>query len=400
MNSVKRWFISNDICPHCAPHSLNHSLTKYIVRASSFFYPFPDAIPKYSFGRLRNIWRLCADWCADTLTRLLLFLRVAKANPIENVQNILTPHMRLIANECTRRRLPLFMVSIFGAPTPRFFIVTNNSKRFFDELPIPNGRERHPFADKAYVREVLLKYAIPIARGAVLKHFRDTYTYLYVRYTFPLVVKPRYGSLSRHTTLNIHSTEELRSAVAIAQEIDSNFIVEEQVPGNVFRAVLINGKFVACARREPHYLIGDGIHTVKELANTIHTSGTLLSSLTLSEMIPKKGDKIYIETKMTGGHKPVIHDVTDDVHEDIRRLLGRVVTVFSAKLIGIDFIAEDVTLPYTKQHFAVLEVNGMPHIALHDNPMTGKSRTVAGPLLDAFLDDTEDSRDYLNNRVL
>lgn len=277
------------------------------------------------------------------------------------------------------------MVSIFGAPTPRFFIVTNNSKRFFDELPIPNGRERHPFADKAYVRDVLLKHALPVARGAVLKHFRDAYTYLYVRYAFPLVVKPRYGSLSRHITLNIHSAEELHSAIAIAQEIDSNFIVEEQVPGNVFRALLINGKFVACARREPQYLIGDGIHTVKELADTVHASGTLLSSHALSEIIPKMGEKTYVETKMTGGHKPVIHDVTDDVHEDICWLLGRVATIFSAKLIGIDFIAEDVTLPYKKQSFAVLEVNGMPHIALHDNPMTGKSRTVAGPLLDAFL---------------
>ena len=394
MNSVKRLFISNEICPHCAPHSLNHSFTKYIVRVSSFFFPSPDAIPKYSFGRLRNVWRLCADWCADTITRLLLFLRIAKANPIENVQNILTPHMRLIANECSRRRLPLFMVSIFGAPTPRFFITTNNSKRFFDELPIPNGRERHPFADKAYVREVLLRHAIPMARGAVLKHFRHAYTYLYVRYTFPLVVKPRYGSLSRHTTLNIHSTEELRSAIAVAQEIDSNFIVEEQVPGNVFRAVLINGKFVACVRREAKHLIGDGIHTVKELAHTVHASGTLLSSRALFEIIPKSGEKIYIETKMTGGHKPVIHDVTDDVHEDIRWLLGRVVTIFAAKLIGIDFIAEDITLPYTKQSFAILEVNGMPHIALHDNPTTGKSRIVAGPLLDAFLDDNRASESH------
>lgn len=384
MDSVKRWFI-NETCPHCAPHRSNHLLTKYVVRVSSFFFPSPDAIPKYSFGTLRNIWRLCADWCADTITRLLLFLRIAKANPVENVQHILTPHMRLIANECSRRRLPLFMVSICGAPTPRFFIVTNNSRRFFDGLPIPNGREKHPFADKAYVREVLLKHAIPMARGAVLKQFRHAYKYLHVRYTFPLVVKPRYGSLSRHITLNIHSTEELRSAIAIAQEIDSNFIVEEQVPGNVFRAVLINGEFVACARREPHYLIGDGIHTVKELAHTVHTSGTLLSSHTLSEMIPKRGEKTYIETKMTGGHKPVIHNVTDDVHEDIRWLLGRVAAIFSAKFIGIDFIAEGVTLPHTKQPFAILEVNGMPHIALHDSPVTGRSRTVAGPLLDAFL---------------
>ncbi len=386
MKSVKRWVVSDGICPHCAPHSSNHFLIKYVVRVSSFFFPFPAAIPRYSLGRLRNIWRLCADRCLDTITRLLLFFRIAKANPIENVKNILTPHMCLIADECSLRGLSLFMITIFGAPTSRFFIVTDNSKRFFDELPIPHGREKHPFADKAYVREVLLKHAIPVARGAVLKHFRHAYKYLNVRYTFPLVVKPRYGSLSRHITLNIRSTEEFRSAIAIAQEIDSNFVVEEQVSGNVFRAVLINGKFIACARREPRYLIGDGIRTVKELAGMENASSTLLVSRTVSEAIPKKGEKVYIETKMTGGHKPVIHDVTDGVHEDIRGLVERVASIFSAKLIGIDFIAQDIALSYTKQPFVVLEVNGMPHIALHDNPTTGKSRAVAGPLLDAFLD--------------
>lgn len=293
--------------------------------------------------------------------------------------------MRLIADECERRGLPLFMVSICGAPTPRFFIDTDTAKRFFDELPIPHGREKHPFADKAYVREVLSVHAIPIARGAVLKRFRHAHESLHVRYTFPLVVKPRYGSLSRHITLNIHSIEELRSAIGIAQEIDSNFIVEEHMSGNVFRAVLINGKFVACVRREPRHVIGDGIRTVRELANSSHASGVPLSPLASSDSIPKRGEKVYIETKMTGGHNPVIHDVTDDVHEDVRGLLERVAAIFSAKLIGVDFIAEDVASSHTKQPFAVLEVNGMPHIALHDKPTTGKSRPVAGLLLDAFL---------------
>lgn len=45
------WFITNEICPHCAPHGSNHFLTKYVVRISSSLFPFPDAIPKYSFGR-------------------------------------------------------------------------------------------------------------------------------------------------------------------------------------------------------------------------------------------------------------------------------------------------------------------------------------------------------------
>ena len=386
MTIVKRWFGDNEACPHCAPHQSAHYLfTKYIIRVSSFLFPFPDAIPKYRFGRLRGVWGLCANWCADTLTSTLLFLGIAKADPVANFKSILKPHTLLIAHECARRGLPLFIISIFGSPTPRFFIVDHGKRIFFDELPIPQAGEKHPFVDKAYVREVLLEHNIPVARGATLKSFKQACELLHKKYSFPLVVKPRYGSLSRHNTLAIQSIEELRRAIEIAQEIESNFIVEEQVPGNVYRAVLIGQKLIACARREPKHLIGDGVHTIEELAKTSKISFTLPASNVSPKTVLAKGEKIYIEEKMTAAHKPLIHDVTDDVHADIRSLLERISSIFSTKLIGIDFVAEDITLPPAKQSFAVLELNSMPHIALHNDPATGKSRDIAGPLLDTFL---------------
>ena len=384
--STSRWFGDTETCPHCAPHQSAHYLfTKYIVRASSFLFPFPDAIPKYRFGRSRRVWELCANWCADVLTNILLFLGIAKADPVANFKSILKPHTLLIAHECARRGLPLFIISVFARPTPRFFIAAHDKRVFFDELPIPQAGEKHPFVDKAYVREVLLEHNIPVARGATLKSFKQAFELLDKEYSFPLVVKPRYGSLSRHNTLAIQSIDELQRAIAIAQEIESNFIVEEQVPGNVCRAILISQKLIACARREARHLIGDGIHTIEELAKTSEISFTLSACNVSPKTVLAKGEKIYIEEKMTAAHKPLIHDVTDNVHADVRSLLERISVIFSTKLIGIDFVAEDVTLPPAKQFFAVLELNSMPHIALHDNPATGQSRDIAGPLLDTFL---------------
>lgn len=166
------------------------------------------------------------------------------------------------------------------------------------------------------------------------------------------------------------------------------FIVEEQVPGSVHRAVLIGQRLVACARREPRHLIGDDVHSIEELAKTTKISDAAFIKITshiLPDTVPMRGEKVYVEEKMTAGHKPVIHDVTDNVHVDIRSLLERIGTIFSTKLIGVDFIVEDITLSNAKQSFAVLELNSMPHIALHNNPATGESRDIAGPLLDAFL---------------
>lgn len=188
MNLFKRLFDNSKICPHYAPHEpAHHLLTKYIICISCFLFPFPDDIPKYHLGRLRGIWESCASWCADVLTRALLFFGIVKAEPVKNFQDILKPHTCLIANECSKRRLPLFIISIFGKPTPRFFIVANGKRLFFDELPIPKGREKHPFVDKAYVREVLLKYSIPVARGALINSFHRACEYLHTQYEFPLV---------------------------------------------------------------------------------------------------------------------------------------------------------------------------------------------------------------------
>jgi cyanophycin synthetase len=44
-------------------------------------------------------------------------------------------------------------------------------------------------------------------------------------------------------------------------------MVERFVPGHDFRLLVVGNKLVAAARRDPPHVIGDGVHTVRELVD-------------------------------------------------------------------------------------------------------------------------------------
>ena len=44
-------------------------------------------------------------------------------------------------------------------------------------------------------------------------------------------------------------------------------MVEKFLPGNDFRLLVVGDKLVAAARRDPPQVIGDGMHTMRELVD-------------------------------------------------------------------------------------------------------------------------------------
>ena len=48
-------------------------------------------------------------------------------------------------------------------------------------------------------------------------------------------------------------------------------IVERYIPGNDFRLLVVGNTLVAAARRDPPQVIGDGVHTVRELVEQVNS---------------------------------------------------------------------------------------------------------------------------------
>ncbi|MBC8830299.1 bifunctional glutamate--cysteine ligase GshA/glutathione synthetase GshB, partial [Escherichia coli] len=70
---------------------------------------------------------------------------------------------------------------------------------------------------------------------------------------------------------NKFTLEDYQEALNIAFSYDSSVIIEEFIPGDEFRFLVINDKVEAVLKRVPANVTGDGIHTVRELVEEKNT---------------------------------------------------------------------------------------------------------------------------------
>ncbi|MDR3548836.1 MAG: hypothetical protein P4M11_11325 [Candidatus Pacebacteria bacterium] len=217
----------------------------------------------------------------------------------------------------------------------------------------------------------------------------------------PVIVKPRSGSGSRHTVLHIKDEKELLRAFGVAKQVSPVVVVEEELIGPVYRATVVDGKFVAAIRRDPPHVVGDGSHTVLQLVEEANEhparSGPYFSRIQLNEKadeelvwqgytldsVPEKGAFVYFHQKVNWSIGGTTADVTDDVHPDNRALFERAARLLHAPVTGIDFIIKDISHSWKDEpRCGILECNSMPFFDNHHLPFEGKPRNVAAAIWD------------------
>lgn len=398
--------ISKKQCPDCEPAQVNH----FVMRASSYLglvmkpllrpfdYLMRVALPPRSFS-----W---FDMVAPRVLRTLAFLRIGRLDP--QISKDDSDRTRCLWEEARRRGIKMVMFRL--GPIKDFFIATHAGKTIcFDGLPRPAGPEAESLYwmdNKPMMRKHFSKAGIPVANGApafgecrALEVFRSLKK--------PVIVKPYSGSRSRHTTIHIETEQEFLKAFRSAKVLSPLALIEEELVGMVHRGTLINGKLVAVIRREPPHVVGDGKHTVRELVatenkNERRQSGTfhkiavgteaeeeLIRQKLLWESVPKKGGLVTLNQKVSRGIGASTTDLTDETHEENRRLLEKIGALLKDPLVGVDFIMQDVRAPWQSQARAgVIECNSLPFIDLHHYPLFGKPRNVAGALWDIIFPPT------------
>ena len=78
-------------------------------------------------------------------------------------------------------------------------------------------------------------------------------------------MKPRDGNQGRGVGVNLVGREQIEAAYAVAAEISGEVFVERYIPGGDYRMLVVGDKLVAAARRDPPTVIGDGLHSIREL---------------------------------------------------------------------------------------------------------------------------------------
>jgi len=331
------------------------------------------------------------------LTSLLSFLRLGYFTSVGiNKRENVRLRALVIVDEAVKRGYVINVFKFLHKPTEIFRLDTNRTSLFFHTFPPTENIDTSyiDFDDKHIFKSFLKSYNFPHLQGKVVASTRAALRAGH-EIGFPLVVKPRHGSLSRHTTVNIRDDGELIKAIKIVQMIAKEFIVERYISGGVYRVVVVRNKMVACALREAPYVVGDGVCNIKDLvrirninypSHPIKITPKIISFLRKEgkdiSTVPMKGEYVYLNDKVVLAGGACVRDVTDLIHSDNVDLLEKVSSKLKTGLVGFDIITEDISLPYHKLPFAIIEANSAPYIDMHHFPDSGKGRNIAAPIID------------------
>lgn len=212
---------------------------------------------------------------------------------------------------------------------------------------------------------------------------------------YPVVVKPRHGNKGEGVGANLADRKAVREAYAEASKIEQAVVVEQYVPGDDYRLLVINSRFVAALKRIPARVIGDGRHTIAELMRIINRrerrDGLYLYPLEVDsevkrllaeqnfqlESIPEKRQTVWLRNAANVSRGGTIEDVTDLVHPDNRAAAVTAAEACLLDVAGIDFKSPDITRSWRDGYGRIIEINAGPGGDLHMQPTVGSPREVS-----------------------
>jgi cyanophycin synthetase len=266
--------------------------------------------------------------------------------------------------------------------------------------------------DKQLTKYLLHAVGVPVPEGRPVADAEDAWRAA-EELGPPVVVKPQFGNHGRGVATNLTTREQVFQAYAAASAESSHIVVERYAPGSDYRLLVIGGKLVAAALREPAHVIGDGRRAVTELVAEVNKDprrsdghATVLSFIKLDavglavlaeqgytpESVPPAGVRVLIRRNgnlSTGG---TATDVTDRVHPETAAQAVAAARVIGLDIAGVDVVAEDIGRPLAAQRGAVVEVNAGPGLRMHLEPSAGKPRPVGEAIVASLFPDGQTGR--------
>ncbi|MHA7664346.1 N-acetylglutaminylglutamine synthetase [Mycolicibacterium sp. HS_4_1] len=252
--------------------------------------------------------------------------------------------------------------------------------------------------DKRIARAVVADAGIRIPEGCTATFTDEDCRFLEKVGT--AVVKPTRGEQGSGITVGVTGADELNRAIELAVQHCPDVLIEERCEGEDLRIIVIGGKVIAAAIRQPPEVIGTGTHTIRQLieaqsrrrsvathgesvipldsvtADTVHKEGWQLD-----DVLPANERLIVRHTANlhTGG---TIHDVTDELNPMLAKVAVEAAEAIEIPVTGIDLIVPTVR----GEEYVFIEANERPGLANHEPRPTAQAfidllfpRTAATP---------------------
>ncbi|MGC9599021.1 MAG: hypothetical protein ABSE18_01395 [Minisyncoccia bacterium] len=370
-------------CEHCFPFPPRHFENWFNDLLELLFYPPFERITP-SFFNSQFFEKAITD--CFVLTGIVRKEKEFLLNEINPIAALFIQRGRARGIEFEALRGP------FGYLT--FFRMRIGGRSYeFDRLP---GASANSLAadDKWHTKKALRTLGYPVATGRSFWWFQKRKAARYAAtLEYPVVVKPRKGSLSQHLFI-VKSASELLPALRGVNAYSPVFMVEKFVPdATLYRITIVDGKEMFVVKRLPAEVMGDGKSTLRALIRKIKFNQKNLDKTVLEEQgvgldsLIAKGKKIFLQRKAILALGSKIEKVPiAEVHRDIVAMGRAIAKHFRLPLVGIDILLRDHARPLKGQTAAILELNTLPNILIHTFRKNGEAENeVADALVDFAL---------------
>lgn len=289
----------------------------------------------------------------------------------------LDPSSQLILDEARRRGITVQILT----PRAEYFRLTFGPRSIvcYESLSeITSAVAASRCEDKRITAQVLAAAGLRTPAHCEAGDERDNLAFL--REHGSLVVKPAHGEQGKGVSVGVRTPQALRDAIVRATDVGEVVLLEQVVPGDDLRVLVIGGKVIAAAVRKPPIVIGDGERSVEALiaaqslrrqAQTAGESKIPLDDETRRcvreagyelEDLPPRGARILVRKAAnlhTGG---TIHDVTDELPALLNDVAVRAAEALSIPVVGLDLIVPTLE----GGQYWIIEANERPGLANHE----------------------------------
>ena len=255
--------------------------------------------------------------------------------------------------------------------------------------------------DKDLTKKLLRAAGVPVPLGRPASDPDDAWAAAQ-EVGLPVVLKPQDGNQGKGVTVNITTRAHLDIAFRAAAE-HGEVMVERFLPGCDFRLLVVGDKLVAASRREPPQVVGDGVHTVRELVDIVNLDprrgeghATSLTKIRFDDIavarldtqglspasIPARGQRVILRNNANLSTGGTATDVTDEVHPAVAARAVAAAQMIGLDICGVDVVCESMLQPLEAQNGGVVEVNAAPGLRMHISPSYGKGRAVGAAMID------------------
>ena len=200
------------------------------------------------------------------------------------------------------------------------------------------------------------------------------------------VVKPARGTGGgRGVTTGVRNRSHLARAAAAASVYGDDLLIEEQMEGDNYRLLYLDGKLLDAFVRKAPAVVADGHSNVRKLVNLANAErlkqGAGISQVLITidfdmkrtlakaglslRSVPPAGTEVTLKTVVNENRGADNTTATDRLCPRIVDAGARAAAAVGVRLAGVDLITTDPSVPLEQSGGAILEVNTPPNYYYH-----------------------------------